>query len=644
MSNPVWDDFSNSYKENVKNKKVDDLQRCLICGKVVDLPRRCTYCKGVYCDEHRLPELHNCTMSSRRGWVAYKALKMGDSDNQQEKLKTSPHEKSSPLNKQHDKEANNDHPNQKETQDDADIDSPVEKTAPFDYEEQTDRKTSSPEQSNKNENPMKNIRSKWSKARNWLELNQYKINKIKLKSNYVYLILWVICFLSGLYIIPTGNILFLIIVSLFNAAILSIYIYGILGIRKWKFERKLFSVFLILLTIGTIYQNPSIITDFNSNSVKNLIIFEYSYLSSIITSIFGNSLANTGIYTIIPSLKPLFINVKVIDENLKSGISGLHINLLYSNGSIVLSQITNNTGYTSFQNIPVGLYKVQVVLPEGYISSYDTTNSVNTSGDTTFKVENLLIEPKTIQLKYTLRGVTSTIPFTVYGGLENYLSTHPNSTITYSSTSSSPSSSEVSSTVHLRYVNERVEKSEVMKLSEAIQKITLNKDDQARIAISLVQNIPYDYDQLNYGSFWRYPYEVLYNNAGICSQKSMLLVCLLRNLGFGCALLNFDDQNHEAVGIVAPSQYAYTQGYAFIEASAPSIITDWHSDYFGNVKLPSSPSEIITISSGQSMNSISEEYNDSQLYRTLINKGLILSAGDYNQWLSLSKKYGLPTS
>ena len=33
---------------------------CTNCGKNVTLPFRCSYCKGLFCSDHRLPEDHNC--------------------------------------------------------------------------------------------------------------------------------------------------------------------------------------------------------------------------------------------------------------------------------------------------------------------------------------------------------------------------------------------------------------------------------------------------------------------------------------------------------------------------------------------------------------------------------------------------------
>jgi len=41
---------------------------CYFCGKEVLLPFRCKYCNLTFCDEHRLPEKHNCTGLPERGW------------------------------------------------------------------------------------------------------------------------------------------------------------------------------------------------------------------------------------------------------------------------------------------------------------------------------------------------------------------------------------------------------------------------------------------------------------------------------------------------------------------------------------------------------------------------------------------------
>jgi hypothetical protein len=205
---------------------------------------------------------------------------------------------------------------------------------------------------------------------------------------------------------------------------------------------------------------------------------------------------------------------------------------------------------------------------------------------------------------------------------------------------------------YLNYLDSSVGTEDLDNLVKSIQSHTSNPDDQARIAISLVQQIPYDYAKLNSISSTgqgktRYPYQVLYENTGVCSEKSLLLAYLLRGLGYSVVLFNFDSENHMAVGIKSPVQYSYlNSGYAFVESAAPTIPTDSQENYVGVGKLTATP-EILQISDGMSMTSISGEYKDAQTF-TQIEKmsgysGGVLDQNNYMIWASLVAKYGLKT-
>jgi hypothetical protein len=160
-----------------------------------------------------------------------------------------------------------------------------------------------------------------------------------------------------------------------------------------------------------------------------------------------------------------------------------------------------------------------------------------------------------------------------------------------------------------------------------------------------VQNIPYDYTKLYAAAktgTTRYPYQVLYDNAGVCSDKSLLLAYLVRELGYGVVLFSFDAENHMAVGIKSPDQYAYrNSGYAFIESTAPSIPTDSAGDYPGAGKLTSTPA-ITRISDGIPFSGISEEYQDAARFNQF-GEGETLSPQKYREWEILMWKYGMTT-
>lgn len=180
--------------------------------------------------------------------------------------------------------------------------------------------------------------------------------------------------------------------------------------------------------------------------------------------------------------------------------------------------------------------------------------------------------------------------------------------------------------------------------------ITAHSDDLIRIIISLIQNIPYDlYKKIvmeKYPSLYqnfRHPYEVLYDNCGICSEKSILLISFLKILGYGAALFQFPKENHMAVGIKVPKEFEYYDGYTFIETTSPTIISDFHC-YYGNNQTMLSPRPIIIpIFDGKSFDSVSEEYNDAKSWDFIRLCSKNLNEWEKERMFKLAKKYGLNT-
>ncbi len=96
-----------------------------------------------------------------------------------------------------------------------------------------------------------------------------------------------------------------------------------------------------------------------------------------------------------------------------------------------------------------------------------------------------------------------------------------------------------------------------------------SKDQTADFLLALIQYIPYDSAKLNKNPLQpNYPYETLYKNSGICSDKTFLAVTVLRELGYGAAILDFPDANHSAAGISCPvSESINNSGYCYIETT-----------------------------------------------------------------------------
>ena len=193
----------------------------------------------------------------------------------------------------------------------------------------------------------------------------------------------------------------------------------------------------------------------------------------------------------------------------------------------------------------------------------------------------------------------------------------------------------------LKDLNDNIQKEYLLSLAQKINSLPLSDDDKARVAISLVQQIPYDYQGFESGELTgKYPYEVLYTLSGVCGEKTELLLFLLRELDYGTAYFSFDLENHAVVGIKCDVQYDYRDtGYCFVEASGPTIPTFKSGKYVGVGYIESIP-EVIPISDGKTFDA-SEEFEDALYYEKLMQMGPTLPAREYNIWLKLTKKYGL---
>jgi len=98
-------------------------------------------------------------------------------------------------------------------------------------------------------------------------------------------------------------------------------------------------------------------------------------------------------------------------------------------------------------------------------------------------------------------------------------------------------------------------------------------DQIVELTLAFVQSIPYDHARaqsiLSGDGVTNYPYETLYQNTGVCSDKSFLLANLLTQMGYGTALLAYDNEHHMAVGIECPAEFSsYDSGYCYAETTS----------------------------------------------------------------------------
>ncbi len=260
-------------------------------------------------------------------------------------------------------------------------------------------------------------------------------------------------------------------------------------------------------------------------------------------------------------------------------------------------------------------------------------------------VSNFAREPREVSFEYILNGETGIINFIMYKGVYDYLYTTPRS-ISYQD-------GEISSRADfkLNSINEEAQRDFLLPLVIEIQNSAETKEDQARIAISLVQNIPFGNSDAsikfagNSINYFRYPYQVLYDREGVCGEKVELLAFLLRELGYGISFFYFQEENHEALGIKCPfKESVESSGYCFIETTGPSIMTEEEINYVGFGKMQSIPS-IFLLSDGFSLPNGMKEFKDASRMDK-IKKSLRKREGrlDFYKYLMnqrLKKKYGL---
>lgn len=249
---------------------------------------------------------------------------------------------------------------------------------------------------------------------------------------------------------------------------------------------------------------------------------------------------------------------------------------------------------------------------------------------------------------YVLRGENGTIRLDLDPGLYNRLAAGaPPSVCLAPVSGANPCPDDEIARYYRGVIGRPEEKPYLDALVKAIRETTDVRDDQARIAISLVQQVPYGYNQsyVQGNGNLRSPFMVLYDDSGICDEKSLLLAYLLKELGYGVVLFSFTDQQHTAVGIRSPPAYAYNlTGYAFVETTFPAIVTNDRGEYGGSGTL-TGPPVILPIADGDSFDSVSAEYADARAFirlRELVRtSGSRLTGENRTEAQALCRKYGL---
>jgi hypothetical protein len=309
------------------------------------------------------------------------------------------------------------------------------------------------------------------------------------------------------------------------------------------------------------------------------------------------------------------------------------VGIVIGSSPSTLSSITALVGQTPTINVVGGVGGIPEDVFGGDIMHQTIKNA--TGVDYVTQTEEYRASPQTIVYPYVLNGNRKSISFTTYGGLNNYLSMNE------------PPSYNSHDDFIKRLTLDTEQDTYFKPLLDEIKKQSPNKDDQAKIAISIVQNIPYNYARADnitkkQNTSWQYPYETIYLNSGVCIDKSLLLIYLLNKLGYDAVLFEFDQENHAAVGIKTNPEYMYKHtGYAFIETTRPTIITDSSGRYGINSAILTSTPAVTYLTNGNETIEVSQEYKDAKTYNELTATQQKLQPLIYRQLELIIWKYGL---
>lgn len=174
--------------------------------------------------------------------------------------------------------------------------------------------------------------------------------------------------------------------------------------------------------------------------------------------------------------------------------------------------------------------------------------------------------PKAVTYDFQFKGQDFKIDEIVYQSIYAYYQRKPKGVFVGQETNSIA-----------KYLDLPKEDLTIISLTDQVEQLAKQKgydsDQTAELAVAFVQSIPYDFVKAQTDlTHPDYPYEVLFNNKGICSDKSFLADSILEHLGYGTAIFTFDKEEHMSAAISCPSQYSnFDSGYCMVETTSTGI-------------------------------------------------------------------------
>ncbi|HEX8974127.1 MAG TPA: transglutaminase-like domain-containing protein [Patescibacteria group bacterium] len=185
-----------------------------------------------------------------------------------------------------------------------------------------------------------------------------------------------------------------------------------------------------------------------------------------------------------------------------------------------------------------------------------------------------LKQSETKTFSWTYKGFKYSLPLTLYGSVDAFYGAQPK-TYSYAGTLSANWQDQYYSMFLKPNDQDKTISDLAAQLQALGKKHGLGDDQIVELTMAFVQAIPYDdarAKQILAGdsnTTMQYPYETLFRQLGVCSDKSLLSYALLKQMGYGVALLAYEQDNHMALGIQCPQNYStYGSGYCYAETTS----------------------------------------------------------------------------
>jgi hypothetical protein len=287
----------------------------------------------------------------------------------------------------------------------------------------------------------------------------------------------------------------------------------------------------------------------------------------------------------------------------------------------------------------------------GFLSQVNEVQQLNkTTSDagTNYPIRKFpeLQDPKTADFKWNYRKKPYELKLTLYKSVYDFYRSGPKE---YSYTGALPKNWEED--YYGMFVQQNPVDPTIPELVTSLKNLAarnrLSEDQTVELVVSFVQSIPYDdekaarIEQDSQTDKPNYPYEALYDNKGVCSDKSFLLTAILREMGYGTTLFEYKDEKHIAVGIQCPIDKSnYNSGFCYAETTQPGhkigIVPDLSAD--SNAALVKK--ELATFEAGNGQDQNIKKLSQPKVYQEKVGKlynGILYTINTENKIAALEK-------